>query len=86
MDRKTPRREEAKALLLRTRTRSWGKQFRDRSRGKNCDESFCDFDFCEFSNFEISILAILLFALRRDRPARPLGTPPYTPPYAPPLR
>jgi hypothetical protein len=44
-------------LILRTRLRSCGKQFRDRSREKHCDESFqC---FCDFTIFEISNFALL---------------------------
>jgi hypothetical protein len=59
--------EEAKVLpqTVRPRIRSCGKQFRDRSRGKNCDENFkilifCDFVACE--NLEFCEFGIFRFA------------------------
>jgi hypothetical protein len=73
----------------RTRMRSCWKQFRDRSRGKNCDERFQDFDFFDFAIVEISNFANLDFCIfpRSARPSSepPPYTPPYTSPYAPPL-
>jgi hypothetical protein len=57
-------------LILGTTMRSCGKQFRDRSRGKNCDESFKIFDFCDF---EISIFRILIFAFCCDGSAASWG-------------
>jgi hypothetical protein len=49
--------EEVKVLLpiVGTGMRSCWKQFRDRSRGKNCDESFRDFDFAIFQFLKFRI-------------------------------
>jgi hypothetical protein len=66
------RSKEAKVLppIVRTRIRSCGKQFRDRSCRKNCPESFRDFHFCKFEIFEISVFANFNFFVL-PRPACP---------------
>jgi hypothetical protein len=46
------RSEEAKVLPLILRTRLLQQQFRDRSRGPNCKESFQDFVFCDFRPYQ----------------------------------